>query len=163
MMTQKQIVLHETAGKVPRTAAACASASSAVLMGAQVSDAMGAPAEAMDAAEIELRHRRLSEFAGSGMDDSLMASLLIEAPVRSGGRASPDEWAAEITAGHELIYAQRQQFFPSVLRPVAKLSCGVLSCAAAHDSLPSSSSALSVWPVGAVNARQAYAHSGLPR
>jgi ADP-ribosylglycohydrolase len=126
----------------------------AVLVGARVGDAMGAPTEGMDAGEIERRYGWVAEFAGSGTDDSLMASLLIEALVRSGGRASSDEWAAQIAAGHELIYAQRQNFFPSVLHLVEKLRGGVPPRAAALGNLPSSSSAMSIWPAGAVNAGQ---------
>jgi ADP-ribosylglycohydrolase len=126
----------------------------AVLIGARVGDAMGAPTEGMDAGEIERRYGWVAEFAGPGTDDSLMASLLIEALVRSGGRASLDEWAAQIAAGHELIYAQRQNFFPSVLHLVAKLRGGVPPRAAALGNLPSSSSAMAIWPAGAVNAGQ---------
>jgi len=126
----------------------------AVVVGARVGDAMGAPTEGLDAGEIERRHGWVAEFAGSGTDDSLMASLLIHALVSSGGRASQDEWAAQIAAGHELIYGQRQNFFPSVLHLVAKLRSDVPPRAAALGNLPSSSSAMSMWPAGAVNAGQ---------
>jgi ADP-ribosylglycohydrolase len=126
----------------------------AVLIGARVGDAMGAPTEGKGAGEIERRYGWVAEFSGSGTDDSLMASLLIEALVSSGGRASQDEWAAQIAAAHELIHAQREKFFPSVLHLVAKLRAGVSPRAAALGNLPSSSSAMSIWPAGAVNAGQ---------
>lgn len=126
----------------------------AVLAGARVGDAMGEPTEGKDAEEIERRHGWVAAFDGAGTDDSLMASLLIEALVSSGGRASQDEWAAQIAAGHELIFAQRQKFFPSVLHLVAKLRRGVPPRAAALGNMPSSSSAMAIWPVGAVNAGQ---------
>jgi ADP-ribosylglycohydrolase len=126
----------------------------AVLVGARVGDAMGEPTEGMDAEEIERRYQWVAEFDGTGTDDSLMASLLIEALVSSGGRASQDEWAAQIAAGHELIQAQRQKFFISVLHLVAKLRHGVPPRAAALGNLPSSSSAMAIWPVGVVNAGQ---------
>jgi ADP-ribosylglycohydrolase len=126
----------------------------AVLVGARVGDAMGEPAEGMDAAEIDRRYGWVTAFDGAGTDDSLMASLLIEALVSSGGVASQDEWAARIAAGHELIYAQRQKFFISVLHLVAKLRRGVPPRTVALGNMPSSSSAMAIWPVGAVNAGQ---------
>jgi ADP-ribosylglycohydrolase len=126
----------------------------AVLIGARVGDAMGAPTEGKDAEEIEHRYGWVAEFSGSGTDDSLMASLLIEALVSSGGQASQDDWAAQIAAAHEQIHAQRQNFFPSVLHLVAKLRAGVPPRAAALGNLPSSSSAMSIWPAGAVSAGQ---------
>jgi ADP-ribosylglycohydrolase len=126
----------------------------AVLIGALVGDAMGAPTEGLEADEIECRHGWVADFAGSGTDDSLMASLLIEALVLSGGHASLDEWAVQIAAGHELIHAQRQNFFPSVLHLVEKLRSGVPPRAAALGNLPSSSSAMCFWPVGVINAGQ---------
>jgi ADP-ribosylglycohydrolase len=126
----------------------------AVLVGARVGDAMGEPAEGMDAAEIDRRYGWVTAFDGAGTDDSLMASLLIEALVSSGGVASQDEWAERIAAGHELIYAQRQKFFISVLHLVAKLRRAVPPRAVALGNMPSSSSAMAIWPVGAVNAGQ---------
>ena len=126
----------------------------AVLIGARVGDAMGAPTEGLESGEIERRYGWVADFTGSGTDDSLMASLLIEALVLSGGRASLDEWAAQIAAGHELIYAQRQNFFPSVLHLVEKLRSGVPPRAAALGNLPSSSSAMCSWPIGVINAGQ---------
>lgn len=126
----------------------------AVVVGARVGDAMGAPTEGLEPAEIERRHVWVADFTGTGTDDSLMASLLIQALVLTGGQATPDEWAAQIAAGHELIYAQRQNFFPSVLHLVEKLRSGVPPRAAALGNLPSSSSAMCIWPVGVINAGQ---------
>jgi ADP-ribosylglycohydrolase len=60
----------------------------------------------------------------------------------------------QIATGHELIYAQRQNFFPSVLHLVEKLRSGVPPRAATLGNLPSSSSAMCFWPVGAINAGQ---------
>lgn len=51
----------------------------AVLVGARAGDAMGEPTEGKDAEEIERRYQWVAEFDGTGTDDSLMASLLIEA------------------------------------------------------------------------------------
>jgi ADP-ribosylglycohydrolase len=126
----------------------------ATLIGAGVGDAMGAPTEGMEAGEIDRRYGWVAEFVGTGTDDSLMASLLIEALVLSDGRACADEWAAQITAGRELIYAQRQKFFPSVLHLVEKLRSGVSPRAAALGNMASSSSAMCFWPVGVINAGQ---------
>lgn len=126
----------------------------AVLVGARVGDAMGSPTEGMDAGEIDRCYGWVAEFDGAGTDDSLMASLLTGALVSSGCRASPDEWAAEIAAAHEQIYAQQDKFFISISHLVAKLRRGVPPRGAALGNLPSSSSAMCIWPVGVVNAGQ---------
>jgi ADP-ribosylglycohydrolase len=147
-------VLHEAHGRQPMNGGDLSDRILAVLIGARVGDAMGEPTEGKDAEEIVRRYRWVAEFDGAGTDDSLMASLLIDALVSSSGRASQDEWAAQIAAGHELIYAQRQKFFASVLHLVAKLRHEVPPRAAALGNLPSSSSAMAIWPVGVVNAGQ---------
>jgi ADP-ribosylglycohydrolase len=63
----------------------------AVVVGARVGDAMGAPTEGMEPDEIERRYGWVAGFTGTGTDDSLMASLLIEALVLSGGHTSLDK------------------------------------------------------------------------
>jgi ADP-ribosylglycohydrolase len=139
-----------------------------VVVGARVGDAMGAPVEGMDAQDIRARFGWISEFSGDGTDDSLMATLLAEALLASGGHAGADEWADQWVRQRDLIDARRDRFFPSVLHTVEKLAYGFPPRRVAAGNMPSSSSAMSIWPVGLVNAgdpraaaAQAYALAAL--
>jgi ADP-ribosylglycohydrolase len=123
-----------------------------VIVGARVGDAMGAPAEGLDAEEIERRFGWIDTFSGDGTDDSLMAGLLADALLASGGHAGADEWAGEWIRQRDLIDARKDRFFPSVLHTVEKLANGVPPRRAAEGNMPSSSSAMCIWPVGLVNA-----------
>ena len=86
-----------------------------VVVGARVGDAMGAPVEGMDAEDIRTRFGWISEFTGDGTDDSLMATLLAEGLLASGGHAGADEWADQLVRQRNLIDARKERFFPSVL------------------------------------------------
>jgi ADP-ribosylglycohydrolase len=139
-----------------------------VVVGARVGDAMGAPVEGMDAEDIRARFGWISDFTGDGTDDSLMATLLAEALLASGGHAGADEWADQWVRQRNLIDARRDRFFPSVLHTVEKLAYGFPPRRVAAGNMPSSSSAMSIWPVGLVNAgdpraaaAQAYAVAAL--
>jgi ADP-ribosylglycohydrolase len=128
-----------------------------VVIGARVGDAMGAPTEGMTPEDIGLRFGWVNEFAGDGTDDSLLATLLAEALLASDGHAGPDEWAARWVARHDRIFAIRDSFFPSVLHTVEKLLQGIPPSRVAEGNMPSSSSAMCIWPVGLVNAGNARA------
>lgn len=139
-----------------------------VVVGARVGDAMGAPVEGLDAGDIERRFGWVDTFTGDGTDDSLMARLLADALLASGGYAGADEWAAEWIRQRDLIDARRDRFFPSVLHTVEKLANGLPPRRVAEGNMPSSSSAMCIWPVGLVNAgdpraaaAQAYALAAL--
>jgi ADP-ribosylglycohydrolase len=139
-----------------------------VVVGARVGDAMGAPVEGMDAEDIQARFGWIGEFTGDGTDDSLMATLLAEALLASGGHAGADEWADQWVRQRDLIDARKERFFPSVLHTVEKLAYGFPPRRVAAGNMPSSSSAMSIWPVGLVNAgdpraaaAQAYAIAAL--
>ena len=123
-----------------------------VIVGARVGDAMGAPVEGMNAEDIERRFGWVDTFTGDGTDDSLMASLLADALLASGGDAGADEWAAEWIRQRDRIDARRDRFFPSVLHTVEKLANGLPPRRVAEGNMPSSSSAMCIWPVGLVNA-----------
>lgn len=123
-----------------------------VVVGARVGDAMGAPTEGMDPAEIRRRFGWVDTFTGDGTDDSLMATLLADALLTSGGRAGADEWGAEWVAQRERMLAIKERFFPSVLHVAEKLSSGFAPRRVAAGTMPSSSSAMCIWPVGLVNA-----------
>jgi ADP-ribosylglycohydrolase len=124
----------------------------AVVVGARVGDAMGAPTEGMSREEIVFRFGWVDRFDGDGTDDSLMATLLSEALLATGGHAGADDWAAQWVAGRERMQAIRDRFFPSVLHTADKLAWGFPPRRVAAGNMPSSSSAMSIWPVGLVNA-----------
>ena len=123
-----------------------------VVVGARVGDAMGTPTEGLEPAEIAERFGWVSDFAGDGTDDSLMASMLADALIVTDGRASADAWAAQWVQEGEAIRAKRDKFFISVLHTVQKLRYGWLPSRVAMGNMPSSSSAMAMWPVGLVNA-----------
>src|SRR5207245_7887858 len=77
---------------------------------------------------------------------------LADALLASGGRAGADEWAAEWTRRRDRIDARRDQFFASVLHTVEKLANGYAPRRVAVGNMPSSSSAMCIWPVGLVEA-----------
>ncbi len=139
-----------------------------VVVGARVGDAMGAPSEGMSSEDISTRFGWIDSFTGDGTDDSLMATLLADALVASDGHAGADAWAAQLVTQRQLIDAKRNKFFPSVLHTVEKLAYGFPPRRVAAGNMPSSSSAMCIWPVGLVNAgdpraaaAQAYALASL--
>jgi ADP-ribosylglycohydrolase len=139
-----------------------------VVIGARVGDAMGAPTEGMAPDEIGRRFGWVDDFVGDGTDDSLMATMLAEALLASDGHAGADEWAAQWASHYDEIMAIRDRFFPSVLHTIEKLRQGVPPSRVAAGNMASSSSAMSIWPVGLVNAgnpraaaQQAYAVAAL--
>jgi ADP-ribosylglycohydrolase len=139
-----------------------------VVVGARVGDAMGAPSEGLWPGEVAKRFGWVNDFVGDGTDDSLMATLLAQALIHTDGRATADDWAARWTAEGEAIVAKRDKFFLSVLHAIEKLRYGWLPAQVAVGNMPSSSSAMAIWPVGLVNAgrpweaaAQAYALAAL--
>lgn len=124
----------------------------AVVVGARVGDAMGTPTEAMTPQAIDEKFGWVTQFAGQGTDDSMMATLLSRMLTRTGGTGGADEWAAEIRSERSAILAQRDKFFPSVLHLVEKLDSGVPPRRVCEGNMPSTSAAMCIWPVGLVNA-----------
>lgn len=123
-----------------------------VVVGARVGDAMGAPSEGLSFEEIRARFGWIDEFTGDGTDDSLMATLLADALLESGGHAGADGWAQEWIRQRDRIDARRDCFFPSVLQAAEKLAYGYPPRQVAAGNMPSSSSAMCIWPVGLVDA-----------
>jgi ADP-ribosylglycohydrolase len=139
-----------------------------VVIGARVGDAMGAPTEGLEPAEISEQFGWVNDFAGDGTDDSLMATLLANALIGTDGRAGADDWAAQWLAESGSVREKRDKFFLSVLHTMQKLHYGWSPRRAAAGNMPSSSSAMAIWPVGLVNAghpfeaaAQAYALAAL--
>jgi ADP-ribosylglycohydrolase len=140
----------------------------AVVIATRVGDAMGTPTEGMSPEQIRERYGWVSEFTGDGTDDSLMATLLAAALIGTAGAAGPDDWADQLLTHRTDILAKQDKFFPSVLHLVEKLAAGYPPSQVAAGNMPSSSSAMCIWPVGLVNAgdpaaaaAQAYALAGL--
>ena len=132
-----------------------------VVVGARVGDAMGAPSEGMSAEDITTRFGWIDAFTGDGTDDSLMATLLAEALFASEGYAGADRWAEQWVSQRDRMQAIRDRFFPSVLHTADKLAWGSFPPRrVAVGNMPSSSSAMCIWPVGLVNAGDPRAAAG---
>lgn len=118
-----------------------------------VGDAMGTATENLEPEEIERRLGWVDKLEGDGTDDTIMRNLLIDALVATDGYADADSWAAEWERHRAAIFGEKVgRFFPSVLHAVAKLRHGYTPRTLAIGNMPSSSSAMSIAPVGIVNA-----------
>jgi ADP-ribosylglycohydrolase len=118
-----------------------------------IGDAMGTPTENLEPAEIEQRFGWVDSFEGDGTDDTIMRDLIASALIRTGGYADADHWAEEWREQHHAIFGSKVgRFFPSVLHAAAKLRHGYAPRTIAEGTMPSSSSAMAIAPVGIVNA-----------
>jgi ADP-ribosylglycohydrolase len=118
-----------------------------------IGDAMGTPTENLEPAEIEQRFGWVDWFEGDGTDDTIMRDLIIAALIRTGGYADADHWAEQWLEQHHAIFGSKVgRFFPSVLHAAAKLRHGYAPRTIAEGTMPSSSSAMAIAPVGIVNA-----------
>jgi ADP-ribosylglycohydrolase len=124
----------------------------AAVIGSRVGDAMGTPTEGLPPEEIEARFGWVDTFEGDGTDDSLMATILAGVLVATRGRASADDWAAGLIDHRTDILAKRDKFVSSVLHLLDKLDAGCPPSQVALGNMPSTSSAMCIWPVGLVNA-----------
>src|SRR5260370_3764206 len=118
-----------------------------------IGDAMGTPTENLEPAEIEERFGWVESFEGDGTDDTIMRDLLAAALIRTHGFADADSWAEQWREQQDAIFGSKVgRFFPSVLHASAKLRLGYLPRLIAARTMPSSSSAMAIAPVGIVNA-----------
>src|SRR6202011_155200 len=118
-----------------------------------IGDAMGTQTENLEPAEIEERFGWVESFEGDGTDDTIMRDLLAAALIRTRGFADADSWAEQWREQQDAIFGSKVgRFFPSVLHAAAKLRLGYLPRAIAAGTMPSSSSAMAIAPVGIVNA-----------
>jgi ADP-ribosylglycohydrolase len=118
-----------------------------------IGDAMGTPTENLEPAEIERRFGWVDSFEGDGTDDTILRDMIASALIRTGGYANADDWAHEWREQHQAIFGSKVgRFFPSVLHAAAKLRHGYAPRTIAEGTMPSSTSAMAIAPVGIVNA-----------
>src|SRR3984957_7409476 len=118
-----------------------------------IGDAMGTPTENLEPAQIEARFGWVDSYQGDGTDDTIQRALIASALIRTGGYADADSWAEEWREQQHAIFGSKvERFFPSVLHAAAKLRLGYAPRTIAAGTMPSSSSAMAISPVGIVNA-----------
>lgn len=118
-----------------------------------IGDAMGTPTENLEPAEIEQRFGWVEAFEGDGTDDTILRDMIASALIRTGGYADADHWAEQWRERHQAIFGSKVgRFFPSVLHAAAKLRHGYAPRTIAEGTMPSSTSATAIAPVGIVNA-----------
>ena len=119
------------------------------LLGGLIGDAMGAPVEGWLYSEIEEKVGWVSSFEGAGTDDSAVKLIIIRALMKNGGHITCDELAES--------FLKNRQFFDLFYIPVRnmfhKLEEGTtLPLDAGYGNMQSSSSAMSISPMGIINA-----------
>ncbi|MEM7031418.1 MAG: ADP-ribosylglycohydrolase family protein [Chloroflexota bacterium] len=123
------------------------------VLGGLIGDAMGTPTEGKEPDDIESTFGWVDDFEGDGTDDSILKYLLCEALIETDGYATADDWAAAWRKNAHLITGPKQnRFFVSVKQTFTKLRVGYLPRMASIGNLPSSSSAMSISPIGIINA-----------
>ena len=138
------------------------------LLGGLIGDAMGRPAENKTYKEIEAAFGRITDFSGSGTDDSALKHLLCDAILRTGGRVTAAAWADEWLRQEDL-FIKRGLFWTPVMNAFWKVRAeGVPPDEAGNGNMASSSSAMCISPLGIINAadpgrayREAFAAASL--
>jgi ADP-ribosylglycohydrolase len=120
------------------------------LLGGIIGDAMGAPAEGKTYNEVKEKFGWIGDFRGSGTDDSAIKLILCEAILKSRGHVTADEWADAFLANKEKYY---NYFYVPVRNMFHKIESKLsLPVYAGLGNMHSSSSAMSISPMGIVNA-----------
>jgi ADP-ribosylglycohydrolase len=120
------------------------------LLGGIVGDAMGAPAEGKNYTDIKERFGWINDFEGAGTDDSAIKLILCEAILKSGGHVTADEWADAFLANKKKYY---NYFYVPVRNMFHKIESKLsLPVYAGLVNMHSSSSAMSISPMGLINA-----------
>ena len=120
------------------------------LLGGLIGDAMGAPTEDLTYQEIEERFGFVSEFEGSGTDDSAIKLVLCDAVLASEGYVTADEFAEAFLRNKDRYY---DLFFIPVKNMFHKVESKLeLPVYAGLGNMQSSSSAMSISPMGMINA-----------
>lgn len=120
------------------------------LIGGIIGDAMGAPTEGKTYEEIEEMFGLVDDFEGAGTDDSAIKMILCEAIIDNDGYVTADEFAEAFLKNkkkyYNLFYIPVRNMFHKV---ESKLSLPVY---AGLGNMHSSSSAMSIAPMGLLNA-----------
>ncbi len=120
------------------------------LLGGLIGDSMGGPAEGKPYSVVEERFGWIDTFEGAGTDDSVIKNILTDAIFKHQGHITADEWA-------ERFLELDRKFYPLYYAPVRnmfhKLQLEVVEPVyAGMENAPSSSSAMSIAPMGILNA-----------
>jgi ADP-ribosylglycohydrolase len=122
------------------------------LLGGVIGDAMGRPAENKTYQEIQAAFGQISDFSGSGTDDSALKHILCDTIIKTGGYPTADTWAEEWLNQEELFLKSRLFWIP-VMNGFWKLRGeGIAPTEAGRGNMASSSSAMCISPMGIINA-----------
>jgi ADP-ribosylglycohydrolase len=125
----------------------------AALYGGVIGDGMGSPTEGKTYSQIERQFGWVDDFSTGGTDDTILRDILAKALIATDGRATLDDWAAHWLENWDAIFgAKENRFFISVLHTARKLRIQGDPRMAALGSVPCSSAAMGIAPVGMVNA-----------
>ena len=119
------------------------------LLGGLIGDAMGAPVENWNYDRIVAEKGFIEDFEGSGTDDSIIKLILCEALLENGGHADADDFAASFLrhpGDYNWFYIPVRNMYHKLLDELD------LPINAGHDNMTSSSSAMSISPMGIINA-----------
>ncbi len=120
------------------------------LAGGIIGDAMGAPVENFTYQMIEEKYGVVNDFEGAGTDDSAIKMILIDAIVNNDGYVTADEFAASFL---KLRGQYERLFYIPVRNMLAKITSDVVAPTyAGMGNMQSSSSAMSISPMGIINA-----------
>jgi ADP-ribosylglycohydrolase len=122
------------------------------LLGGEIGDAMGAPAEGKTYQEIQQQFGTITEFSGFGTDDSALKHILCDAIDASGGYPTADDWVEQWLVQEDLFLKKRLFWIP-VMNGFWKIRAeGVSPREAGRGNMASSSSAMCISPMGIINA-----------
>jgi len=119
------------------------------LIGGLIGDAMGAPVENKHYKEIEEKYGEINDFEGSGTDDSAIKLILCDAIISNKGYVTADEFAQAFLRNdkyYNLFYIPVKNMYHKIKDSL------VLPVYAGLGNMQSSSSAMSISPMGLINA-----------
>jgi ADP-ribosylglycohydrolase len=121
------------------------------LLAGEIGDAMGAPAENKTYQEIIACYGEITDFSGSGTDDSALKHILCDAIEGAQGYPTADAWA-EAWMDQEQMFQKGLFWFP-VMNSFWRVSAeGIAPREAGSGNMASSSSAMCISPMGIINA-----------